>query len=297
MKDLTLVILAAGMGSRFGGLKQIEPVGPNGEFIIDYSIHDAIKAGFTKVVFIIKEENYELFKNTVGKRVEDKIKVEYVFQDINDIPNIVSLPEERIKPLGTAQAIYCARKAVNESFAVITSDDFYGQESFQILADNLRNSDDYVIVGYELEKTMSENGSVKRGICFADNGYINEIIESKVEKIDGKIICEPLDGSESFIVPGDTPAFMLMVGLRPNIFEFLNENIKEFLIQNKNDLSTCEYLLPTVLDTMVKNNLIKMRLTETPSVWMGVTYKADVDNLKTFINKKIEEGVYPKNLY
>ena len=297
MKDLTLVILAAGMGSRFGGLKQIEPIGPNGEFIIDYSIHDAIKAGFTKVVFIIKEENYELFKNTVGKRVEDKIKVEYVFQDLKEIPNVVELPEDRVKPLGTAQAIYCTRNVVKESFAVITADDFYGGESFQILADNLRNSDDYVVVGYEIEKTMSENGSVKRGVCFAENGYINEIIESKVEKINDEIVCEPLDGSESFKVPGTTPAFMLMVGLRPNLFDFLNENIKEFLIQNKKDLSACEYLLPTVLDEMLKTDLIKMKLTETPSVWMGVTYKEDVDNLKMFINQKIEEGVYPKNLY
>ena len=297
MQDLTLVILAAGMGSRFGGLKQIEPVGPNGEFIIDYSIHDAIKAGFNKVVFIIKEENYELFKNTIGKRVEDKIMVEYVFQDIKDIPEVVNLPEDRIKPLGTAQALYCTRKVVKESFAVITSDDFYGTESFKILADNLRNSDDYVVVGYELEKTMSENGSVKRGICFANNGYIEEIIESKVQKNDNEIVCEPLDGSEKFTVPGNIPAFMLMVGLRTNIYDYLNENIKDFLIQNKSDLRTCEYLLPTVLDEMLKKGLIKTRLVETPSVWMGVTYKEDVDNLKSFINQKIEEGVYPKNLY
>lgn len=297
MQDLTLVILAAGMGSRFGGLKQIEPVGPNGEFIIDYSIYDAIKAGFTKVVFIIKEENYELFKNTVGKRVEDKINVEYVFQDIHDIPQVVELPKDRVKPLGTAQALYCTRNVVKESFAVITSDDFYGGESFQILADNLINSDDYVVVGYEIEKTMSENGSVKRGICFENNNYIEQIIESKVEKINGKIECVPLDGREKFTVPGNTPAFMLMVGLRPNIYEFINENIKEFLIQNRNDLSTCEYLLPSVLDEMLKNNLIKIKLTATPSVWMGMTYKEDVDKLKEFILRKIEEGVYPENLY
>lgn len=297
MKELTLVILAAGMGSRFGGLKQIEPIGPNGEFLIDYSIHDAIKAGFTKVVFIIKEENFEVFKNTVGKRVEDKIKVEYVFQDINDIPNVVDLPKERVKPLGTAQAIYCTRNVVDEAFAVITSDDFYGGESFQILADNLRNGNDYVVVGYEIENTMSENGSVKRGICFESNGYINEIIESKVEKINNEIVCEPLDGSDKFVVPGTTPAFMLMVGLRPNIFEFMKENIKEFLIQNKKDLQACEYLLPTVLDEMLKKELIKARLVATTSVWMGMTYKEDVDNLKAFILQKTEEGVYPQNLY
>lgn len=297
MKDLTLVILAAGMGSRFGGLKQIEPVGPNGEFIIDYSIHDAIKAGFTKVVFIIKEENYEVFKNTVGKRVEDKIKVEYVFQKIEDIPNVVELPSDRVKPLGTAHALYCARNNINESFAIITSDDFYGNESFQILADNLRNSDDFIVVGYEVAKTMSENGSVKRGICFAENDYIKNIIESKVEKVNGVIECEPLEGGDKFTVSPEMPVFMLMVGLRPIVIDYLKENIGNFLLKNKEDLTTCEYLLPSVLDEMLNKNIIKTKLVETPSVWMGMTYKEDVENLKAFIKNKIEEGVYPESLY
>ena len=297
MQDLTLVILAAGMGSRFGGLKQIEPVGPNGEFIIDYSIHDAINAGFTKVVFVIKEENYDIFKNTVGKRVEDKIKVEYVFQTLEDIPNVVTLPTDRVKPLGTAHALYCTRKNVNEAFAVITSDDFYGQESFKLLADNLKNSEDYVVVGYELEKTMSETGSVKRGICFAENDYIKNIIESKVERVDGIIECSPLDGSAKFNVDGNTPAFMLMVGLRPNILSYLEENIKEFLIQNKGDLVTCEYLLPSVLDEMIEKRLIQTKLVKTPSTWMGVTYKEDTEKLKEFIKSEIAKGKYPENLY
>ena len=297
MQDLTLVILAAGMGSRFGGLKQIEPVGPNGEFIIDYSIHDAIKAGFTKVVFVIKEENYEIFKNTIGKRVENKIKVEYVFQTLDDIPNVITLPSERVKPLGTAHALYCTRNNVNEAFAVITSDDFYGQESFKLLADHLKNSDDFVVVGYELSKTMSENGSVKRGICFTEKDYIKNIIESKVERVDGKILCSPLDGSASFNVQEDTPAFMLMVGLRPNVLTYLENNIEEFLIQNKEDLLTCEYLLPTVLDEMMEKNLIKTKLVKTPSTWMGVTYKEDTEKLKEFIKTEIEKGKYPENLY
>ncbi len=297
MQDLTLVILAAGMGSRFGGLKQIEPVGPNGEFIIDYSIYDAIKAGFNKVIFIIKEENYEIFKNTVGKRVEDKIKVEYVFQKLEDIPEGIELPEDRVKPLGTAHALYCARNNINESFAVITSDDFYGWESFKILADNLRNTNDFIVVGYKLEKTMSENGSVKRGVVFHNNGYIKNIIESKVEKVNGILECEPLEGGDKFTVPNDTLAFMLMVGLRSSILEYLNDNIKDFLQQNKEDLLTCEYLLPSVLDEMLKKNLIKTKVVDTPSVWMGMTYKDDVLKLKEFIKEKIKEGVYPESLY
>jgi len=297
MKDLTLVILAAGMGSRFGGLKQIEPVGPNGEFIIDYSIYDAIKAGFNKVVFIIKEENYEVFKNTIGKRIEDKIKVEYAFQKLEDIPNVVEIPDDRVKPLGTAHALYCGREKINESFAVINADDFYGTESYQILADNLRNHEDFVVVGYELEKTMSENGSVKRGICFHENGFIKEIVESKCIKKEGQIECEPLEGGEKFTVTGDTLAFMLIVGLRPCIFDFFKENIKEFLLENERDLRSCEYLLPSVMDKMLKQNLVKTRIVDTPSVWMGITYKEDLAALKEFIKKKIEEGVYPNNLY
>lgn len=297
MQDLTLVILAAGMGSRFGGLKQIEPIGPNGEFIIDYSIHDAIEAGFTKVVFIIKEENYEIFKDTVGKRVEGKIKVEYVFQDMNDIPNIVDLPKDRIKPLGTAHAIYCARNKINETFAVITSDDFYGKDSFKNLAEYLRNGEDYAMVGFEINNTISENGSVKRGICSEENGFIKEIIESKVEKVNGEIICSPLDGRDKFTVSKNTLAFMLMAGLRPNVFAYLEEDIKEFLVKNKSDLTVCEYLLPDVFDAMLKKGLIKMKLIETPSSWMGVTYKEDVTKFKEFLKEQIEKGVYPENLY
>lgn len=297
MQDLTLVILAAGMGSRFGGLKQIEPVGPNGEFIIDYSIYDAIKAGFKKVIFIIKEENFELFKNTVGKRIENKIAVDYVFQKQETIPSGIDIPSDRIKPWGTAQTLYCIKDMGLENFAIITADDFYGQESFKVLADSLNTNEDYAMVGFEVGKTISENGSVKRGICSVDNDYVTNIIESKVEKINDEIVCAPLDGSETFKVPASTYAFMLMVGLRKSIFPYINENIKEFFIQNKNYLSTCEYLLPVVLNEMLEKDLIKMRLIKSPEVWMGMTYKEDLEKLKQFINTKIEKGVYPKNLY
>lgn len=297
MKDLTLVILAAGMGSRFGGLKQIEPVGPNGEFIIDYSIHDAIKAGFNKIIFVIKEENYELFKTTVGKRVEDKIEVDYVFQDQNNVPSFVEIPKNRLKPWGTAHAIYCAKDKINGPFAVITADDFYGQESFKILSESLKNSDDFIVIGYEILKTMSENGSVKRGICFEENSYITDLIESKVELIADEIICEALESKKTFKVSKTTPAFMLMVGLNQSVYDYLKEDINSFFKWNNNNLETCEYLLPTVINDMIKKKKTKVKLLSTPSTWMGITYKEDLAKLKEFINKKIEEGIYPNSLY
>lgn len=297
MKDLTLVILAAGMGSRFGGLKQIEPVGPNGEFIIDYSIHDAIKAGFNKVVFVIKEENYDIFKNTIGKRIEDKIKVEYVFQKLEDIPDIVELPKERVKPLGTAHALYSVRNNVNESFATINADDFYGQKAFLELGEALRTSKDYVMMGYEAAKTISDNGGVKRGVCTLENGYVKTITESLVERINGDITCKPLLGGQEFIVSDNTPVCMLILGLRPSIFEFLKEDIKTFLTSNKDSLIDCEYYLPEVLNDMLDKKIIKMKNISTDSTWMGITYRSDLEALKKFIKKQIEEGVYPQNLY
>ena len=203
--NLTLLIMAAGMGSRFGGLKQIEPFGPNGEFIIDYSIYDAIKAGFNKVVFIIKEENYDIFRETVGKRIEDKINVEYAFQRLEDIPEEFTLPEERIKPLGTGQAILSSKNVIHENFAVINSDDFYGRDAFLVAANFLKNTDSntYGMVGYKVVNTLTENGSVKRGVCEADNDYLTKIIESSIIKENGVITASPLDDSPSFIMKDD----------------------------------------------------------------------------------------------
>ena len=184
-KDLTLVIMAAGMGSRFGGLKQIEPVGPNGEFIIDYSIYDAIKAGFNKVVFIIKRSFEKEFKETIGKRIEGKIKVEYAYQEMDDVPEGTVIPEGREKPFGTGHALYTARNYIHEPFAVISADDFYGSHAFKVLGDSLKNTEDYSVIGYNIGNTITENGSVKRGVCFVKDGKLTDIIESKVEKVDG----------------------------------------------------------------------------------------------------------------
>ena len=188
---MTLLILAAGMGSRFGGLKQMEPMGPNDEFIIDYSIYDAVRAGFNKVVFVIKEENYDIFHQTIGKRVEGMIDVEYVFQKIDDLPEGYVLPEGREKPWGTAQAVLACKNAVKGNFVMINSDDFYGFDAYQKIKEFFDESNDenlYAMVGFRVVNTMTENGSVKRGVCDSEDGYLTNIVESSIEKVDDKII-------------------------------------------------------------------------------------------------------------
>ena len=233
-KELTLVILAAGMGSRFGGLKQVEPIGPNGEFIIDYSIYDAIKAGFTKIVFLIKRENYDLFRETVGKRVEGHIAVEYAFQDIDNIPSGVDY-NDRTKPWGTAHAVLCCKDHVHGNFVMINSDDFYGRDAYMKIADyfNHATNDDYAMVSFRVANTMTENGSVKRGVCESENGYLTNIIESSIEKVDGKIIASPLDGRASFEVEPNSLVSMNFFGFTPRIMKTLEEGINGFFFMPK----------------------------------------------------------------
>lgn len=294
-KNKTLVIMAAGMGSRFGGLKQIQPVGPNGEFIIDYSIYDAIKAGFNKVVFIIKRAFEKEFKETIGKRVEGKIKVEYAYQEMDDIPEGVVIPEGREKPFGTGHALYTARYFINEPFAVISADDFYGGEAFEDLGKGLDETEDYIIIGYKIGSTLTENGSVKRGVIFEDNGSLKKIVESKVERKDGIIEGEPLDGSESYTVGEDHPVSMLMYGLRPEIVDYINKDIVNFF-KNTKDLTKDEYYLPDVLnDVMYSGKTFKV--VKTNAMWKGVTYATDLEDLKNHIKNLIKEGKYPENLW
>ncbi len=293
---MTLVIMAAGMGSRFGGLKQIEPVGPNGEFIIDYSIHDAIEAGFTKVVFIIKEENYDIFRDTIGKRIEGKIEVEYVFQDNQNVPGDIQIPAERVKPLGTGHALYSAIPAIHEPFAVISADDFYGKEPFFLLHDSLKRGETSVI-GYAIGNTLTENGSVKRGVCFTSNGKVDRILESKVERRDGKIIGEPLNGEPAYEMAENHPVSMLMYGVQADILPFIQQDMEDFLKKNQADLSTCEYLLPDALSDYARKMQIDMKLLPTTAVWKGVTYASDLEELKSYIKGLIDEGEYPNSIY
>lgn len=301
-KDITLVILAAGMGSRFGGLKQIEPMGPNGEFIIDYSVFDAIKAGFTKIVFLIKRENYELFKETIGARVEPYIKTEYAFQELSNLPVGYSLPEERVKPLGTAHAVLCCKDFVNENFAMINSDDFYGREAFvkayEYLSNLDNNSSNYGMIGYKVVNTLTENGSVKRGVCNVDsNGYLTNIIESKVEKVDGVITASPLDGSDKFVVSEDSTVSMNFLLFTPGIFNYIEEGFPKFFDDNRDNLLTSEYLIPDVLSNLIADGKATTRVIPTSASWYGVTYKEDTPYVKEAINGLVNNGEYNVNLW
>ncbi len=296
-KDLTLVILAAGMGSRFGGLKQVEPIGPNGEFIIDYSIYDAIKAGFTKVVFLIKRENYDLFRETVGKRVEGHIPVEYAFQDIDNIPEGVDY-QDRQKPWGTAHAVLCCKNAVSGNFVMINSDDFYGRDAYMKIADyfNKSNNDDYAMVSFRVSNTMTENGSVKRGVCESRDNYLTNIIESSIEKVDGKIVASPLDGRASFEVEPNALVSMNFFGFTPRIMKTLAKGLVEFFEKNKADLSKCEYLIPDVVFEEIEAG-VKVKVLESTDKWLGVTYREDKEYVVSEIKKLVDKGVYPNNLW
>lgn len=293
---MTLVIMAAGIGSRYGGLKQIESVGPSGEFIIDYSVYDAIKAGFKKVIFIIKEENYKIFKSTIGKRIENHIEVEYVFQNNDNVP--VSIPKERTKPLGTAQAILCCKDIIKENFAIINADDFYGRDAFfkvKEFISNVKNDNDFALIGYNVLDTITDNGSVKRGVCNIKDDYLVSLDESIISKDNHKLSCKTLADNKDIKINNDTIVSMNMFGFTPKVLELFNENFKEFL--DNNDLMTSEYLVPVEIKNYLKKKLINVKVIKTTSKWYGITYKEDLNILKDEINKLVNNGVYPKDLW
>ena len=299
---MELVILAAGMGSRFGGLKQIEPIDEYGNFIIDYSVYDAIEAGFDKVIFIIKEENYEIFKETIGKRIEDKIKVEYVFQKLSLLPEGYKLPENRVKPLGTAQAILAAKDKISDHFAIINADDFYGKESFYQAAKFLKSACSahaYGNVAYLVSNTMTENGSVKRGVLeMNEKNFLTHIEESVVEKKNGKIVATPLDETkESFTISKDTLVSMNMFCFHRSIMDYLWDNFASFLDQNKNNLEKCEYLIPTIVSDLIQKGEVTVEIVPSPSVWYGITYKEDKPAVVESIKKLMDKGDYKKGLW
>lgn len=298
--NLTLVVMAAGIGSRFGGLKQLTPVGPSGEFIIDYSVYDAIYAGFNKVVFIIKKENLEDFKNTIGNRMSKSINVEYVFQDNTVLPEEYSINVEREKPLGTGHAVYCAKNSVNEPFVVITADDFYGRDAFVRAAEFLKSNYDisstnYGMVAYSVGKVINDRASVKRGMCKVIDGKLNTIIESSVERVDGEIIATSINTGESFKVEEDAPCSMSFFIFYPSIFKYLERDLKLFL--DNSDLSSKEFFLPDVVDKVIKNNEGSVSVLSTTATWYGVTYREDLDVVKSAISRLIDEGQYKSSLW
>ena len=295
MKNKTLLILAAGMGSRFGGLKQVEPFGPNGEFIIDYSIYDAIKNGFNKVVFIIKEENYDLFRETVGKRIEKYVKTEYVFQNLNNVPNNYKIPENRVKPLGTAHAVLCAKNVINEPFIMINSDDFYGRDAFKVASDYIDNNNDTAVVGYHVINTLTENGSVKRGVLKEKDGYLVEIDESSIINNNGIIEATSLSSGNKRTIDKNAKVSMNMIIFQKSIFDYIEKKFVDFL--ENNDLEKDEYLIPDIISDAINEENYKVRVLDTDSVWAGVTYKEDKDSVVKYINTLIKDGIYEKNLW
>ena len=302
---MTLIIMAAGMGSRYGGLKQLDPLGPGGEFLLDYSIYDAIKAGFTKVVFVIKKENLELFRETVGERIEKAIKVEYAFQTIEDIPENGTIPEGRVKPWGTAHAVYCCRKYVDEPFAVINSDDFYGAEAFKCLADYLGktqandNIHRYSMAAYMLKNTLTENGSVSRGVCLDKDGDLTSITEhTKIERLsDGKLINTDENGKIEEL-DENLHVSMNCWGFTPEFFGTLEKGLKDFFEINKGEkLNKAEYYLLTAVQDEIDAGTATVKLLETDAKWFGVTYKEDRPKVVEAIRKLIADGVYPEKLW
>ena len=299
-KNMTLLIMAAGMGSRFGGLKQIEPIGPNGEFLIDYSIYDAVHAGFNKVIFVIKKENEEVFKETIGKRIPSSLAVEYAFQDIEDLPEGYSLPEGREKPWGTSHAILAAKNLIHEPFAIINADDFYGRDAYIEMAKFLKeNTEDkqYCLIGYNIQNTLSENGSVKRGICIEENGYLHKLIESNVALENGEIVARPLDGSAPFAVEKNSLCSMNMLGFTPTIFTYLEESFPKFLEKNQENILKCEYLIPDSMYQAIQENYAKVTVLPTTAIWQGITYKEDKEKVIKTIGEFISKGEYPTNLW
>jgi len=300
---MTLVIMAAGMGSRFGGLKQIEPIDEYGNFIIDYSIYDALKVGFTKVVFIIKKEHYDIFRDTVGKRVEKLIDVEYVFQELDVLPIGYSVPEGRVKPWGTAHAILCCKDVVKENFAIVNADDFYGRDAYRVIYEFLKQDhsdskyNEYAMAGYKVKNTLTENGSVKRGICATDGEYLTKLVESKIEEVDGKLMATALEDGTTFEVDNEDTVSMNLFGFTPHIFDYLEKRFPEFLDSHKEDIDTCEFLIPTLVFEEIENGASRVAVLKTDAVWQGVTYREDKPKVVSEIKKLVDNGEYIPGLW
>lgn len=292
----TLVIMAAGMGSRFGGLKQIEPVGPSGEIIADYSVYDAKKAGFERVVFIIRKENEDYFKEHIINKFNDKIEVELAFQELSYIPEDVILPEGRVKMLGTGHALYCAQDCIDDDFIIINSDDFYGYDSFLQASKFLDSkNEDYMSVNYPFYVTMSKYGKVKRGVVKEDNGYVKEIIESEISVDGDKIIASSLVDGDIFEIEKDTPVAVNFFVFRKSFLNVLNQEFDKF-IHGDIDLKS-EFLLPDILKCGLAEKKFKVRCATSKSKWIGMTYKEDEEDVKKSINELISLGEYPNNLW
>lgn len=284
-----MVVMAAGMGSRFGGLKQMEPIGPRGEVILDFSAYDAIEAGFTKIVFVIKHEIEADFKAIVGEHISEKIKVEYAFQEVNDLPGGFVCPADRTKPWGTAQAILSCKGIVKEPFAVVNADDYYGKTAFKKMADFLlSDGEDYAMVGFRLENTLTENGYVSRGICEIDNGVLTSVTE-RTKIIDCKFTED--DGATWEELSPDAIVSMNLWGFKPDLFGYIEEGFKAFLSEKLN-VPKAEYYLPTVVSQLIDRGEKQVKVLVAEDKWYGVTYKEDKEQVTAALTKMVNDGLY-----
>jgi NDP-sugar pyrophosphorylase family protein len=298
MTKPTLLVMAAGMGSRYGGLKQIDPVGPSGETLMDYSIFDAIRAGFGKVVFVIRKDIEAPFKETIGAKFEKRIPVEYVFQELDKIPGEFKVPEGRTKPWGTTQAVLMAEDAIKEPFAVINADDFYGAEGYQVLAGHLNSgSPDYAMVGFVLRNTLSEFGSVARGVSQADNdGYLKSVVElTKVER-DGNGAKDTDPSGKVTQMTGDELVSLNMWGFTPAVFPQLRQHFRAFLERSGNDLKSENYV-PSTVNELVSSGEARVKVLRTNDAWFGVTYREDRPRVVDSIAALVKKGKYPEKLW
>lgn len=296
----TLMVLAAGMGSRYGGLKQLDGLGPNGETIMDYSIYDAYKAGFGKVVFVIRQLFEKEFKEVILSKYQNLIPVEVVFQELDNLPKGYTLDPNREKPWGTNHAVMMGKSVINEPFAVINADDFYGRESYEVLAKKLTElagqENHYCMVGYRLKNTLSESGAVARGVCESDeNGFLKTVTErTHIERKDGKI--QYKEGEAWTAVPEEAPVSMNMWGFTPDYFKHSDAFFADFLDSNKENLKA-EYFIPYVIDKLIQGKVADVKVLDTPAKWFGVTYAEDRASVVAKIEELVKTGVYPSPLW
>ena len=293
MKDITLLVMAAGMGSRYGGLKQLDPVGPNGETIIDYSVYDAIRSGFNKVVFIIRREFEKEFKSQITNKYEGSIKVEFAFQELNALPNNFNCPEGRIKPWGTGQAILTAAGLINEPFVAINGDDFYGRDSYGVIADYYKSEgDSFSMVAFQLGNTLSDFGGVSRGLCAVENGLLSTVVETH----NIKRSAEGVTSDEDISLDGTEPVSMNVWGFTPDLFDHLKSMFHDFLERDGKEMKS-EFLIPSVVNNLIHANTKHVKVLRTDSSWFGVTYKEDTPHVVKQIQALIDNDEYPNKLF
>lgn len=293
MKDITLLIMAAGMGSRYGGLKQLDPVGPSGETIIDYSVYDAIRSGFNKIVFIIRKDFEKEFRSQITDKYQDRIKVEFAFQDLNDLPQGFTCPEGRVKPWGTGHAILTASELIQEPFVAINGDDFYGYESFKIVADYYQGEGaTFSMVAFQLDKTLSEFGGVTRGLCTVRTDLLDTVVETGdlMRTEDG------ISSDRDIELDGSEPVSMNVWGFTPDLFKHLKAMFIDFLDKEGGEMKS-EYLIPTVVNNLIRSGQKQVHVLRTSSKWFGVTYKEDKPFVSQQIQELIDDDTYPKQLF